>query len=110
MTELLIRVSLWISLPLNPGYPAHELSYFLEDAAAKLFFADAAAREAIEPLLPDLPALGAPRGPAAPAATLINTGSRPQCSPAQCVIASCTDRPATYATAMAFGASRPAQA
>lgn len=29
-----------ISLPLNPGYPAHELTYFLEDAEARLLFAE----------------------------------------------------------------------
>ncbi|MCA9874236.1 MAG: AMP-binding protein [Anaerolineales bacterium] len=46
-----------ISLPLNPGYPAHELRYFLQDAAAKLFFADEAARDEITPILPDLPDL-----------------------------------------------------
>lgn len=43
-----------ISLPLNPGYPAHELGYFLQDAGAKLFFADVAARGEIAPLLGDL--------------------------------------------------------
>src|SRR5258706_11674048 len=30
-----------ICLPLNPAYPAHELSYFLNDSGAKVFFADA---------------------------------------------------------------------
>ena len=48
-----------ISLPLNPGYPAHELRYFLQDAAARFLFADAAAQPGIAPLLPDLPALQA---------------------------------------------------
>lgn len=46
-----------ISLPLNPGYPPHELHYFLEDAAAKLFVADSANRNAIDPLQPTLPEL-----------------------------------------------------
>ncbi len=46
-----------ISLPLNPGYPPHELHYFLQDAAASLLFADNTARDAITPLLADLPAL-----------------------------------------------------
>lgn len=46
-----------ISLPLNPGYPAHELHYFLQDAEAKLFFADAAAQPDITPILPELPGL-----------------------------------------------------
>ncbi len=46
-----------ISLPLNPGYPARELHYFLKDAAAKLFFADETAREGITTLLPELPDL-----------------------------------------------------
>lgn len=39
-----------ISLPLNPGYPPHELGYFLADAEARLFFADAAARATLDPL------------------------------------------------------------
>ncbi len=46
-----------ISLPLNPGYPAHELGYFLGDAAAKLFFADAATRESLAEMLAGLPDL-----------------------------------------------------
>jgi malonyl-CoA/methylmalonyl-CoA synthetase len=48
-----------ISLPLNPGYPARELAYFLADAEAKLFFADAAANLAIVPLLAEQPWLQA---------------------------------------------------
>ena len=40
-----------ISLPLNPGYPPRELTYFLEDAGAKLFFGDAADQERITPIL-----------------------------------------------------------
>jgi malonyl-CoA/methylmalonyl-CoA synthetase len=36
-----------ISLPLNPGYPPHELAYFLTDAEAKLFFADTAVRDTV---------------------------------------------------------------
>lgn len=46
-----------ISLPLNPGYPPHELHYFLEDAAVKLFIADSANRETIDPLRATLPEL-----------------------------------------------------
>lgn len=46
-----------ISLPLNTGYPARELAYFLGDAQAKLLFGDAAARVALAPALTELPAL-----------------------------------------------------
>jgi malonyl-CoA/methylmalonyl-CoA synthetase len=46
-----------ISLPLNPGYPPHELHYFLDDAQAKLFFASAMARATLEPELGDLESL-----------------------------------------------------
>lgn len=46
-----------ICLPLNTGYPARELAYFLEDAEARLLFADERSRAVVEPLLPDLPAL-----------------------------------------------------
>ena len=46
-----------ISLPLNSGYPAHELGYFLQDAEAKLFFADAVTQGDQTPGLADLPAL-----------------------------------------------------
>jgi len=46
-----------VSLPLNSGYPAHELSYFLQDAEAKLFFADDAAQETLPPMLAELPAV-----------------------------------------------------
>lgn len=46
-----------ISLPLNSGYPVHELSYFLQDAEAKLLFADASARDSLAPMAADLPML-----------------------------------------------------
>ncbi|MBP6016511.1 MAG: AMP-binding protein [Candidatus Promineofilum sp.] len=46
-----------ISLPLNAGYPPHELSYFLRDAEAGLFYTDAAAQESLLPALAELPAL-----------------------------------------------------
>jgi malonyl-CoA/methylmalonyl-CoA synthetase len=46
-----------ISLPLNPGYPPRELHYFLDDAGAKLFFASAMARAALEPEPGDLDSL-----------------------------------------------------
>ncbi len=46
-----------IFLPLNPAYPPRELRYFLEDAGARLFIADAARRTQLEALLPELPAL-----------------------------------------------------
>ncbi len=46
-----------ISLPLNPGYPGRELIYFLKDAGAKLFFADADAKEELAALLNQLPTL-----------------------------------------------------
>jgi len=48
-----------ISLPLNPGYPARELAYFLADAEAMLFFADATTQATVTPLLADLPQLTA---------------------------------------------------
>ena len=46
-----------ISLPLNTGYPARELAYFLGDAGARLYVGDAAARAAVSPALSGLPAL-----------------------------------------------------
>ena len=46
-----------ISLPLNPGYPAHELSYFLQDAEAGFLFADARQRETLTSLPDGLPAI-----------------------------------------------------
>lgn len=46
-----------ISLPLNPGYPVRELGYFLGDAEASLFFADAAALETLEPSLDEFSSL-----------------------------------------------------
>ena len=44
-----------ISLPLNPAYGAAEMAYFLGDAGARLLFADAAARDWLEPIVPTLP-------------------------------------------------------
>lgn len=44
-----------ISLPLNPAYGAAEMAYFLGDAGARLLFADAAARDWLEPILPPCP-------------------------------------------------------
>ncbi len=46
-----------ITLPLNPGYPPNELSYFLRDSGTSLFFVDAAAQEKLEPLLAELKSL-----------------------------------------------------
>ncbi len=46
-----------ITLPLNPGYPQSELSYFLADSGASLFFVEAAAQEKLTPLLAELPSL-----------------------------------------------------
>ncbi len=46
-----------ISLPLNPGYPARELAYYLKDAAVKLFFADETRQEEIEEIFDSLPEL-----------------------------------------------------
>jgi malonyl-CoA/methylmalonyl-CoA synthetase len=46
-----------ISLPLNLAYPPDELKYFLEDSAAKLFFALEPSKEKIQSILPDLPDL-----------------------------------------------------
>lgn len=46
-----------ITLPLNLAYPADELKYFLEDSAAKVFFALESSREKINPILTDLPDL-----------------------------------------------------
>ncbi|MEM7533515.1 MAG: AMP-binding protein [Chloroflexota bacterium] len=40
-----------ITLPLNPGYPASELSYFLTDADAHLFFADVATQSTLTPIV-----------------------------------------------------------
>ena len=46
-----------IFLPLNPGYPPAELRYFLDDAEASLFFADAATESALSDMLAQLPRL-----------------------------------------------------
>jgi malonyl-CoA/methylmalonyl-CoA synthetase len=46
-----------ISLPLNLAYPPDELKYFLEDSAAKLFFALEPSKEKIQSILPGLPDL-----------------------------------------------------
>ena len=47
-----------ISLPLNPGYPAHELCYFLQDAEVSLFFTDRATHAGLRPMLAATPAIG----------------------------------------------------
>ncbi len=44
-----------VSLPLNPAYPPGELTYFLSDSAAKLFFCEAGAAARLNPA--DLPEL-----------------------------------------------------
>lgn len=46
-----------ISLPLNTGYPVHELAYFLEDAETKLLIADAASHKKLHSLQMRLPFL-----------------------------------------------------
>ncbi|NCF69928.1 MAG: AMP-binding protein [Chloroflexi bacterium] len=46
-----------ITLPLNPGYPHSELSYFLADSGASLLFVDAVAKEKLESILSDSPSL-----------------------------------------------------
>jgi malonyl-CoA/methylmalonyl-CoA synthetase len=46
-----------IALPLNPAYPPAELTYFLEDAGAKIFFADANAAPQVQAGIEKLPAL-----------------------------------------------------
>ncbi len=46
-----------ITLPLNPGYPQHELLYFLSDSGAALFFAEEGQREKLAPLAEKIAAL-----------------------------------------------------
>ena len=46
-----------ITLPLNPGYPATELSYFLADAGAELLFAAIEDESEIRPIHQTLPTL-----------------------------------------------------
>lgn len=46
-----------ICLPLNLAYPPDELKYFLEDSAAKLFFALESSKEKTQSILPELPEL-----------------------------------------------------
>ncbi|MEM7113231.1 MAG: AMP-binding protein [Chloroflexota bacterium] len=46
-----------ITLPLNPAYPTRELTYFLKNSGAKIFFADAATEETLAPILAELPDL-----------------------------------------------------
>lgn len=46
-----------ISLPLNPGYPAHELRYFLQDAEAKLLLADKKMRPSLMTSAGEIPAI-----------------------------------------------------
>ena len=70
-----------VSLPLNPGYPAHELTYFVNDAAAKLLFVDSGLAGPLQPHLGDMAQLEEviPIDPADPAvyATLL-AGSDPE--------------------------------
>ncbi|HSH01709.1 MAG TPA: AMP-binding protein [Anaerolineae bacterium] len=46
-----------IALPLNTAYPAQELHYYLEDAAASLFIADKAQQDELAPLQQQIPTL-----------------------------------------------------
>jgi malonyl-CoA/methylmalonyl-CoA synthetase len=46
-----------ISLPLNLGYPPHELCYFLQDAEPRLLFTDTSIRESLTFLPDGLPAI-----------------------------------------------------
>lgn len=46
-----------ISLPLNLAYPPDELTYFLEDSGARLFFTLESAKEKVQSILPQLPKL-----------------------------------------------------
>ncbi|MCA9931280.1 MAG: AMP-binding protein [Anaerolineales bacterium] len=46
-----------VTLPLNPGYPESELTYFLRDSGTTLFFADTAVQPQLAPVLATLPAL-----------------------------------------------------
>lgn len=46
-----------ITLPLNPGYPASELTYFLTDSGSSLFFADTAVQSTLAPVLTTIPSL-----------------------------------------------------
>jgi malonyl-CoA/methylmalonyl-CoA synthetase len=46
-----------ISLPLNAGYPAHEMCYYLKDAEAKLLFADEQARDNLDTYPGGLPSV-----------------------------------------------------
>ncbi len=44
-----------VSLPLNAGYPPHELDYLLRDARARLLIADATTAASLMPMLAELP-------------------------------------------------------
>lgn len=46
-----------ISLPLNAGYPARELAYYIQDAEARLLFTEAGLRESLAAVHDELPAL-----------------------------------------------------
>jgi malonyl-CoA/methylmalonyl-CoA synthetase len=46
-----------ISLPLNPSYPPDELSYFLSDSGASIFFSGSSSAGRVSPLLSELPDL-----------------------------------------------------
>jgi malonyl-CoA/methylmalonyl-CoA synthetase len=46
-----------ITLPLNPAYPEAELTYFLDDSGAKVFFADASQQAQLSAITQKLPSL-----------------------------------------------------
>jgi malonyl-CoA/methylmalonyl-CoA synthetase len=46
-----------ISLPLNTGYPVHELAYFLQDSGARLLFAEPPMQSAVQSMAAELPDL-----------------------------------------------------
>jgi malonyl-CoA/methylmalonyl-CoA synthetase len=46
-----------VTLPLNPGYPLAELTYFLTNSGASIYFGDAAAEAALAPALAEIPSL-----------------------------------------------------
>ena len=46
-----------ISLPLNPGYPQGELTYFLTNSGASLFFADVQTQQKLDSLVQSIPQL-----------------------------------------------------
>ncbi|MEM7799323.1 MAG: AMP-binding protein [Chloroflexota bacterium] len=46
-----------ITLPLNPGYPPRELTYFVDDAGARHYFGDGAVQSELESILDRSPSL-----------------------------------------------------